>query len=805
MKPKTSVEPDHSLRPEFISRLKKEIFLKNMSEDKFRDDVVRPLFLRQGLEDGRELCGPHEEGKDTLFVATTPLGMREVYVVQTKRGNLNLSSDVSQNVITATTQLKTALETPVTFTGSREKKWPSHAILCASGKINPSARKQIVDEVKDPRLSFMDADDLIPRIDSLYPELWLGIDADLFPYLRKLRKAIEESDSALALSDVLPSGSTPSAATDAMFVPLHLNRPLLKVKRISGKTVRVPDFVQIPIEGLLKSKDKNILILGEAGAGKSTSLRRIAYKMAEQSMSETSRTRIPIILRAIDIASSEQSVVELCANETARLSLSGKPCFSSESLSVGDVAVLVDALDEVANNDERRSILKRLADFSALYPACQVVITSRDYSFLRDLGELSAYKTYRLSPIDWRQVRQIIERLRRGKALPPEMTQELLRRLQEVHGMELNPLLVTVFVATSDYGRRDIPANITELFKKFTELMLGRWDATKGLSQQYQAPLKDFVLRKLAWEMHRRRVTSLSITECQDFIEKELAIRATKVVTSELMDELFNRSSLFRFVGDQVEFRHHILQEFFAGRGIDSDSFLASVVSDEWWLRPVVFYFGDHPSDHATINTIIDSIKTRTPREIFHAAMAIGLALQACYLVPISNRVNFLRWVIEGLSVQGTGFLEGSNVPLARFLTYYLFARDSVASDVLREHFAAIADPWTNEGISKDERDLRTYWILVGLVESGAVEEAETVIKDFHPSDQKLLLAIHLGCYLLTHLRVATRDQKKAAERICSRLAPAIEHLRLKLLEEFNTQLLEVQQGRIKEISEKTP
>ena len=60
----------------------------------------------------------------------------------------------------------------------------------------------------------------------------------------------------------------------------------------------------------------------------------------------------------------------------------------------------------------------------------------------------------------------------------------------------MNRLLVTVFVATTDYSRKDIPANITELFKKYTEMMLGRWDASKGLAQQYQAPLKDFVLPK---------------------------------------------------------------------------------------------------------------------------------------------------------------------------------------------------------------------------------------------------------------------------------------------------------------------
>ena len=68
-----------------ISRFKKERFLLSLSEDDFRDLVVRPLLLRQGLQDGRDLCGPFEEGKDALFVAIDQLGLQNIWVVQTKK------------------------------------------------------------------------------------------------------------------------------------------------------------------------------------------------------------------------------------------------------------------------------------------------------------------------------------------------------------------------------------------------------------------------------------------------------------------------------------------------------------------------------------------------------------------------------------------------------------------------------------------------------------------------------------------------------------------------------------------------
>src|SRR5689334_11847557 len=92
-----------------ISRTHKERFLKDMTEDAFRDEAVRPIFERKGLEFLRDNCGPTEEGKDCFFFGTDALGARLLYAVQTKTGNLNLSSSANDNLIRALTQVQTAL------------------------------------------------------------------------------------------------------------------------------------------------------------------------------------------------------------------------------------------------------------------------------------------------------------------------------------------------------------------------------------------------------------------------------------------------------------------------------------------------------------------------------------------------------------------------------------------------------------------------------------------------------------------------------------------------------------------------
>ncbi len=486
-------------RPESISRFKKQRFLLEMSEDKFRDEVVRPLFLRQGLTDGRDLCGPSEKGKDALFVSVDKLGIEDVYVVQTKKGPINLSRKTTENLLEAITQLRTAAGTKVTFVKSKKKQLPAKVILCASGTINEAARVEIADEVGDPRLVFLDSDELIPKIDELYPELWLGIDANVAPYFRKLKQIIESSDETFGLSELLPRESQVGVATDSGFVMLQLYRMGVKIEKVRGQVRRVPYPEQLPVTGLLKPrKQRLVAILAGAGAGKSTALKRLAYIMASRGLKfeSSAKPTIPVLLRATDVAAAAaRSLVEICDAETRRLTGLSMSTFSTEDLHDGRVFVLVDGLDELATDELRLVVLSLIEKFHTDYPLAPVIVTSRDQNNVESLAALKPFERYRLRTIDYKQAQKIIKSIQKGKGLPVEKSQELLRRLEEVHGMELNPLLVTVFAATSDYSRQDIPANITELFKKFTEMMLGRWDATKGFKHQYHAPLKDFILQ----------------------------------------------------------------------------------------------------------------------------------------------------------------------------------------------------------------------------------------------------------------------------------------------------------------------
>lgn len=797
-----------SLPPETLSRFGKLRFLMTFSEDEFRDLVVRPLFLLQGLKDGRDLCGPHEKGKDAFFVSVDPLGIKNIYVVQTKKGALNLSRKISSNVVEAETQLKTALRTKVFLTQTKEKKYPAKVILCASGQINEHARQHIVDEVEDPRIEFLDGDDLIPLIDDYMHELWLGLDAEVIPYLKRISHLIECLNENLSIADIFPGEVTIGAATDKLYVSLHLYRIVTKIQKRHGQTTQVPGFETIPIQGLLKKPGGRFLILGEAGSGKSTCLRRLAYILAQIGLKQPAKYQLPILLRASEIAQRENvQISEACYEETKKLLDSSTPCFSIKDFHDGKVMVFIDALDEISNDSARKSVINAIEQFCEIYPKCKIVVTSREHPSVLTAGGdsefLKEFNTYLISPIDFSQAAQLVDKLRKQKNLSSESSKEIIRRLQQIHGLDLNPLLVTVFVSTSDYSKQEIPANITELFKKYTEMMLGRWDASKGLAQQYQAPLKDFVITKVAYEMHRREVTSIALEEFRKIAEKELENRGHKADSQQIMEEIF-RSGLFRVFEDKIEFRHLLLQEFFAGRGIPTKESLETLISKYWWQRAIVFYFGNNPSDISGIKHIVKAIGARPLPEIYSASLTLGLALQACYLTEVKERMDVFRWVIESISNAKDPLLESlkhnQRKPLNAFLDYYLFSRDSVALGLLSDNIREVQKPWIEGKLGSHEKDTRKFWLIIGLIECGDMLKAEELLQDFHPADPKLLLGVYLGCTLAENLRITSKLNKQVSGRICKNLLEKIGHLRMQLLNEFKSELLEVQKGEIKAI-----
>lgn len=797
--------PDFLLttHPPTLARHQKERYLASLPPHDLSQNVLMPLLRRTGLTPvvalgGAGLKDLQEYPGTQLMLAPCALGPSELYAVLPVAGKLNLSQTGSIQLKELLNRCDRVLHATVAIDAPHEKRRPDVLVIATTGIANDSARRQLAAEFPSSRLLVWDSIELISLLDEHYAEFWWGIDETVFPYLRGLQSILLAAPDYICISE-----GNEAPITDSSFIPLYLHRVEARLPRC-GNAELEPEVLELTATSVIHRSEPRVLILGGPGSGKTTVLRRMAFALAADAMSSKNLSQIPVLLRCQEVAANpDDTLTSQIQRKVCEVSTLGRPCFTDDDLRMGRVAVLLDAIDELAPAD-REGLATKLSQFIDAYPKCRIVLTSRDYTTIRTHPLFGSLYHYNVSDLSLADAARIVDKAALGQEAPKPVVKEVLRRLQDVHGFRLSPLLVTIYVAGNDFTNVDVPPNITEVFKKYSEMLLGRWDQRKGLAQQHVAVKKDFLLQRVAFAMHRDRLTRLSVERAKEIMYEELIQIGSANMADSLFDEVVLRSGLLRIEDGEVQFNHHLMQEFFAGRAVSDLSFFEKVVHDDWWRAPILFAFGERPRECSALRALTCAADLQLARDRFEAAVTIGLAAQACHLSALSERSSIMSWGVNALAetMLAVGDLSGPHgrFPLLEFLTLYLLGRDAIAGDSMD----FVANQLLESALYQpDEReDLVSFWVLSGLIESGKLERAALELERFDPKDRRLLLAIHLGCYLIARLRMAERSDKEAAERMAASLAGKVVDLRQQVFREFRSHLLEMRQSKIAAIQE---
>ena len=304
--------------------------------------------------------------------------------------------------------------------------------------------------------------------------------------------------------------------------------------------------------------------------------------------------------------------------------------------------------------------------------------------------------------------------------------------------------------------------------------------------------------------MHKGRCTSISVDAARDLISAELEDRGHHAHVDVLFDEIVYRSGLLTVVDEcRLEFRHHLIQEFFAGRAVKRASTFKYDVADEWWRTPIVFHFGESADDSEGLGELRELADALMPGEVFEAAITLGLAVQASYLTPRKLRQKEIAWVVQQLSDEYEHALkkfsgDGSTSKLAPFISYYMAAKDAVACDLLLECEELDKLGGGDRESELVERDL--FWRCAGQIEAGRLDEAEGIVKAYQPKDLRYLLALHMGCFTVENLKYSEPSAKRIAKDISKKIAPKITHLIDAYIEEWKQNILELRRVENKAI-----
>ncbi len=265
------------------------------------------------------------------------------------------------------------------------------------------------------------------------------------------------------------------------------------------------------------------------------------------------------------------------------------------------ILILLDGLDEVPGKEKREIIIQQILNFKK-YNNIQVIITSRTNDFITNNNQLDNYfEKFELLPINVSDIIALGGKIL-GNGSQFNNFVKMVKQgnlLKAFPKTPLTSILLAILFKEKDINVKELPKNITELYRKFVDLFLNRWDKNKGISEQFEIQKKEFVLQTIAAHMQKNRFISIPESDLEKFIN-DLAKKKQiggPIDPKNHLQNLCERTSILikDELNNSYKFFHLTIQEYLAAQKFDykEDDLLVKYFYDEWWLNPNIFYAGN--------------------------------------------------------------------------------------------------------------------------------------------------------------------------------------------------------------------
>lgn len=360
----------------------------------------------------------------------------------------------------------------------------------------------------------------------------------------------------------------------------------------SGKKAMRVNFAK----DLLLHLKGSVLVVGDPGSGKTSFCRWNALADAERfNLGESDILPVYIPLSRFtkeEIASFDETFL----SELGKSALLDEETQKKWRTSAARVRLYLDGLDEIADGERRKRVVKLAHSGSQERQHIQILVTSRDYvhgPWLTWLPRIS------LSSLDDHEVRNLAEQWFQNDNGALQKFFEQLAGVPALNSLIKNPLLATLIILVFKQTRQ-LPANKVRLYSAFIDLLSGGWDLAKGILRisRYGRDIKMMVLAMLAGQVHCRRQKEFERDELEDVARRSLSRELTTRIP-DLEEELI-RDGVIRRNGHLLMFSHFSFQEFLAAKDLAGDQIPKRVLKllrgfllgDDWWKEALYFYVG---------------------------------------------------------------------------------------------------------------------------------------------------------------------------------------------------------------------
>lgn len=227
-----------------------------------------------------------------------------------------------------------------------------------------------------------------------------------------------------------------------------------------------------------------IVILGDPGSGKSTTLKYLAYTIcAHRASNEQLQTYIPLYLKATEFAKylfdTGRSLSEFIIDINTKYGL-----LFSKSLENNKLIVLIDGLDEINITNQRHSVVEKINSFTAQYSEIKIIVSSRivgyketrlsGYFFHFEVDKFSDDQIYLFLNNWYSSISSYSDNNLENAAEEARKLFSSIKRNKSVYRLAQNPLLITI-IALIYYQGSKLPEKRVALYEVATSTLLDNW------------------------------------------------------------------------------------------------------------------------------------------------------------------------------------------------------------------------------------------------------------------------------------------------------------------------------------------
>lgn len=364
--------------------------------------------------------------------------------------------------------------------------------------------------------------------------------------------------------------------------------------------------------------DRRTVILGDAGAGKTTVLRRMMLDAADQAerllTTSAEPITLPIFLKLNALSPGKTleglildafrsyEIYEFGTEADIVGLLNGE---SPDNATFHSILFLLDGLNEMPFQDRTRPELSR---FIRTYTQHRFTLSCR----VQDYTALHGFRTGVLQRLGGEDIEAFLVnylRAEQGRKVAKEIYSD-----PQLEDLAQTPLALYMFAQIAKRSEEALPKNRGVLFEVFTDNLLERtdsewWQIFGRSKAKVPLSLRKAALASLGLAMQEEEAWAFTRARWMDIISHELRNYHNKATPGERVEmqyiapedvhEEIKHSGLIRYSESRawVEFAHHTYQEFFAAlaqrdRGHEIEQYLRTAEVRRRWQGTIILLYG---------------------------------------------------------------------------------------------------------------------------------------------------------------------------------------------------------------------